>query len=101
MPNRWDVEYGNTGVMSLSQICFSLITIVLLGLTLQGQTTERVPPTKGENDKKISPHFEQAEKLAQVKQYSQAITEYKLAIQEDPQNEAAFFGLALVQSQVD
>lgn len=98
--NRWDEQYGNTGIMRSSRICFSLMLIVLFRFALWGQTTGRVSPTKGESDQKISAHLEQAEKLAQIKQYSQAITEYKLAIQEDPHNEAAFFGLALVESQV-
>jgi len=82
-----------------SGLCISLTMIILLGSLLRGQTTERVPSTKGQADQRVSSHLEQAEKLAQTKQYSQAIPEYKLAIQEDPQNETAFFGLALAQSQ--
>ncbi|PYV44105.1 MAG: hypothetical protein DMG06_07860 [Acidobacteria bacterium] len=86
--------------MRLNRICFSLTIIVLFGPIFRGQTAQRVPPTKGQADKKVNLHFEQAEKLSQTKQYWQAISEYKLAIQEDPQNEAFFFGLALTQSQV-
>src|SRR2546422_9921798 len=82
-----------------SGLCIALTMISLLGSLLRGQTSERVPSTKGQADQRVSSHLEQAEKLAQTKQYSQAIPEYKLAIQEDPQNETAFFGLALAQSQ--
>src|SRR4051794_3267068 len=44
-------------------------------------------------------HFARAEKLLQKGNYSEAISEYNLALQENPKDEAAYFGLALAQSQ--
>src|SRR5262245_4633994 len=43
-------------------------------------------------------HFELAEKLANTNQYVQAISEYKLALQEAPNDEAALCGLAVAQA---
>ncbi len=45
-------------------------------------------------------HFDQAENLAKTKKYVQAISEYRLALQENPDDEAALFGLAMAQSQI-
>jgi len=44
-------------------------------------------------------HFERAEKLANAKQYRQAVSEYELALQETPDDEVALFGLAIAQAQ--
>jgi len=43
-------------------------------------------------------HFARAEKLLREENYSEAISEYKLALQENSKDEAAYFGLALAQS---
>src|SRR5215470_7887242 len=45
-------------------------------------------------------HFDQAENLAKTQKYVQAISEYRLASQENPDDEAALFGLAMAQSQI-
>ena len=45
-------------------------------------------------------HFDQAEQLAKSQQYLQAISEYRLALRETPDDIAASFGLAIAQSQV-
>lgn len=77
----------------------------LLGSSLCGLTLSVLPVRSQVTDKgaqsqsQVISHFEQAEKLVNAKQYLQAISEYKLALQETPGNEAAVFGLAMAQSQ--
>ena len=44
-------------------------------------------------------HFERAEKLASAKKFLEAISEYKLALQEKPEDELTLFGLAMSQAQ--
>jgi tetratricopeptide (TPR) repeat protein len=45
-------------------------------------------------------HYDQAENLARDGKYAEALEEYRLEVQENPRNEAAYFGMALAQTQL-
>ncbi len=72
------------------------VSLFETSLTLAGPETSQ---TQEKAEQELS-HLERAEKLARAGQYSEAIPEYKLVLQQDPQSVAAFFGLALAQSHV-
>jgi len=67
----------------------------MLSVPLWSQVVDKVSQSKNQT----TSHFEQAENLANTKQYLEAIAEYRLALQETPDDEAALFGLAMTQSQ--
>jgi tetratricopeptide (TPR) repeat protein len=69
---------------------------ILLSASRQSQADSGISPSASQ----ASSHFDQAENLSKAKKYLQAISEYQLALQETPDDEAALFGLAMAQSQI-
>jgi tetratricopeptide (TPR) repeat protein len=68
---------------------------------LEGQTTKtntRPAAAKATAREKPS-HFENAERLLKEGQFQEAIEEYRISLEDYPENEAAYFGMALAQVQ--
>jgi len=47
----------------------------------------------------LSSHYERAEVLLKESRFAEAIAEYKSSLEDHPENEAAYFGMALAQTQ--
>ncbi len=84
------------GVLRMAAI---LLPSLLLAGALPSEPQEGQQwPTDASN---AQSHYEKAEALARDHQYEEAIKEYRLELQEVPQNEAAYFGIALAQTHLE
>jgi tetratricopeptide (TPR) repeat protein len=77
---------------------FCLLGPELCGLLLSVPIQSQVAGKLHHVESQALSHLNLAEKLADAKQYLQAISEYKLALQETPNDESALFGLAIAQA---
>ena len=87
---------------------FLLIAVIQLCAILQGQaqkksgaTSPKPPRTEtqaGSKAERLS-HFEVAENFLKDGKFLESISEYKLSLADHPENEAAYFGMALAQAQ--
>jgi tetratricopeptide (TPR) repeat protein len=77
---------------------FCLLGPELWGLLLSVPIQSQVAGKPHQAESQAVSHFNHAEKLADAQQYLQAISEYKLALQETPNDESALFGLAIAQA---
>jgi tetratricopeptide (TPR) repeat protein len=75
------------------------IGLGLLVLLLSSSFQSQAAGLASQSESQTASHLEEAEKLANAKQYLQAVSEYKRALQETPDNETALFGLAMTQAQ--
>ena len=87
---------------------FFLIVLILLSPTLCAQSKAKsadgkpkTPPGQISSTKRtdLPSHYEKAETLLKQGKFVEAIAEYKSSLEDHPENEAAYFGMALAQTQ--
>ncbi|HEX2523810.1 MAG TPA: tetratricopeptide repeat protein [Terriglobia bacterium] len=62
-------------------------------------TKAKTRSTGGSTESERPSHFENAERLSKEGNFLESIQEYKLSLEDYPENEAALFGMALAQAQ--
>jgi tetratricopeptide (TPR) repeat protein len=67
------------------------------GSRAKAKTESSASPT--ESTRERPSHFESAERLFKEGRFLESIEEYKLSLEDYPENEAAYFGMALAQAQ--
>lgn len=84
---------------------FLLIAVIQPCVLLNGQAQKKTAAKSstaetqtGSKSERLS-HFEAAEKLLKEGKFLESIGEYKLSLADHPENEAAYFGMALAQAQ--
>ena len=61
----------------------------------------KTPPSRVSSSQRteLPSHYERAENLLKAGKFAEAIAEYKSSLEDHPENEAAYFGMALAQTQ--
>ncbi|MCI0627375.1 MAG: tetratricopeptide repeat protein [Acidobacteria bacterium] len=94
--------------MTTRSVVFLLITLLFLQPVLCGQSKTKSAdrkPKERPNQASAAPnnnlpsHYDKAESLVKEGKFAEAIAEYKSSLEDHPENEAAFFGMALAQTQ--
>ena len=66
-----------------------------------GDAKPKTPPSRVSSNQRadLPSHYERAETFLKEGRFVEAISEYKTSLEDHPENEAAYFGMALAQSQ--
>lgn len=82
-----------------SAVLFLIPLLFLVPNPCAGQSKTKTPDGKPSQPGSLPSHFEKAEILLKEGKFVEAIAEYKSSLEDHRENEAAYFGMALAQTQ--